>query len=107
MSSRIVTYLVDESTAVMFEIEPGAGFQPAGPEQILGKVRDAVSPAVEAARAVLDKVKETGPNQVEVSFGIKVSGEANWLVAKAASEGNFAVTLTWNRDAHSSEAGGT
>jgi hypothetical protein len=95
MSSQIVTYELDESTFVKFEIEPGEGFRPAGPDQVVGRVRDAVGPAVEAAQAVLDKVKETRPDQVELKFGIKVSGGANWLVAKAASEANFEITLTW------------
>ena len=72
-----------------------AGFTPAGPNEIAGKIREAVGPAVEGARVVLEKVKETKPDEVELKFGIKVSGTANWLVAKAATEGNFEVTLTW------------
>lgn len=37
--------------------------------------------------AVLEKVKEAAPEEIKVKFGIKVSGTANWLVAKAATEG--------------------
>ena len=98
LSSQVVTYRVDESTTVKFEIEPPPGFQPAGPEQVLGQVKDAVAPAVDAAKAVLEKVKEARPDQVELKFGVKVSGGANWLVAKATGEANFEVTLTWSRD---------
>jgi hypothetical protein len=50
---------------------------------------------VSAAKAVLDKVKEIRPGGIELKFGIKVSGSANWLVARAASEGNFEITLIW------------
>lgn len=75
------------------------GFRPAGPEEIAGRVRDAVGPAVEAAKTVLDKVKEARPDEVELRFGIKVSGGANWLVAKAVGEASFEVTLTWRKDA--------
>jgi hypothetical protein len=103
MSSQVVTYRVDDATIVKFEIEPSEGFRAAGPEQILGQVREAVGPAVEAAKVVLEKIKETRPDEVELKFGIKVSGGANWLVAKAAGEGNFEVTLTWSR--HAREAG--
>jgi hypothetical protein len=92
---QVVTYRVDESTVASFEIEPAEGFFPAGADTIAGRVRDAVEPAVRAARAVLDRVEEVRPDQVEVKFGIKVSGGANWLVARAATEGNFEVTLTW------------
>ncbi len=106
MASQVVTYRVDESTTVKFEIEPSEGFQPAGPDQVLGWVKEAVVPAVEAAKAVLEKAKEAQPDQVEMKFGIKVSGGTNWFVAKAAGEGNFEVTLTWSRDARRARAGG-
>lgn len=93
--SQVVTYAVDKSTTVRFEIDPVEGFRPAGPDEILGRVREAAGPAVGAAKAVLDQVKKAGPRRVELKFGLKASGTANWLVAKAATEGNFEVTLTW------------
>ena len=96
VSTQVVTYQVDESTVASFEIEPPPGFRPAGANEIAGKVRDAVGPAVEAAKVVLDKVREACPDQVEVKFGVKVSGGANWLIAKAATEGSFEVTLSWS-----------
>ena len=97
MASQVVTYRVDDAMTVKLEIEPTQGFQPAGPREVLGRVQEAITPAVEAAKAVLDKVKEARPDEIEVKFGIKASGEASWLVAKAAGEANFEVTLTWSR----------
>lgn len=96
MSTEVVTYQVDESTTVSFEIEPTPGFRQAGAGEIAGKVRDAVGPAVEAAKVVLDKAKEACPDQIEVKFGVKVTGTANWLIAKAATEASFEVTLSWS-----------
>jgi hypothetical protein len=93
--TQLVTYQVDDSTVVSFEIEPEPGFHPAGAGQIAGKVREAIGPAIEAAKVVLDKVKESAPDKVEVKFGIKVSGGAYWGFAKAAAEGSFEVTLSW------------
>lgn len=104
MPPQIVTYQVDDCTNAKFEIEPVEGFRPAGPDEILGRVREAVAPAVDAAKAVLDKVKEAGPDEVELKFGIKVSGSANWFVAKAASEGSFEITLTWSRGEHNDKS---
>lgn len=95
--TAVVSYTLDDGTAVRFEIEPSAGFRPAGPDEIAGRIREAVAPAVEGARAVLEQVKEAGPDQIEVKFGIKVSGTASWLVARASTEGNFEITLTWTR----------
>jgi hypothetical protein len=59
----------------------------------------AVEPAVQSAKAVLERARAMGPDEVEVKFGIKVSGTATWLVAKAATEGNFEITMTWKSPA--------
>lgn len=106
MGSEVVTYRVDDATTVQFEIEPAAGFRPAGAAEVIARVRDAAGPAVEAARAVLEKVKEARPDRVEIRFGIKASGGASWLVAKAAGEANFDVTLSWSRDTGQDRPGG-
>jgi hypothetical protein len=105
VSAHIVTYRVDDSTTVEFEIEPPEGFRPAGAEEVLGRVREAVTPAVEAAKAVLEKVQEARPDRVELKFGVKASGGANWLVAKAAGEANFEITLTWSPNTRQNRAG--
>lgn len=81
MSSQVVTYRVDDATTVKFEIEPSEGFRPAGPEQILGQVREAVGPAVEAAKAVLEKIKEARPDEVwhqSQRRGELVCGKDRW-----------------------------
>ncbi|MBK3574298.1 hypothetical protein JHN63_10790 [Streptomyces sp. MBT65] len=100
MQSYVVTYELDDETLVQFEIEPSDEFQPVSSNQIVSRVKDAVRPAVDAANAVLGCLAEAKPDEVEVKFGIKVSGTANWLVARAATEANFEITLTW----HSSES---
>ncbi|GLI00373.1 CU044_2847 family protein [Phytohabitans aurantiacus] len=95
MSSEIVRYRVDGETVAQFEIEPAPGFHPAGPSDVAGKVWEAAGPAVEAAMAVMDRVRQMSPDAVEITFGVKVTGTVDWLVAKAASEGNFQITLSW------------
>lgn len=109
MVSQVVTYRVDDGTKVQLEIDPVQGFQPASPREVVGRIQEAITPAVEAAKVVLDKVKEARPDEIEVKFAVKASGEANWLVAKAATEGNFEVKLTWRRaepDRPEAKAGG-
>ncbi|WP_113698937.1 CU044_2847 family protein [Nonomuraea lactucae] len=103
--SEVVAYYVDESTTVQLEIEPSPGFQPAGPGEIVGKVRESLDPAVKAAQVVLERVREACPDEVQVKFGIKATGTMNWLVAKAATEGNFEVTLTWRSGAAEDKQG--
>jgi hypothetical protein len=105
VASQVVNYQLDDSTVVGFEFEPGPGFHQAGAKEFVGQVRKAVEPAVEAAKAVLEKAKEIKPDGVEVKFGVKVTGEANWVVAKAATEGNFEITLTWEAASSGPAAG--
>jgi len=95
MESQVVTYQLDDSSLVRFEIDPPPGFRPAGTGKVSGRVQDAVTPAVEAAKLVLGKLKEVAPDEIEVSFGIKVTGGMDWLIARAASEANFEIKLTW------------
>jgi hypothetical protein len=95
VESQVVTYQAGSGQAVAFEILPLEGFEPAGVGEVMGRVRDAVEPAVIAAQEVLDRIRRLGPDRVEVKFGIKVSGRADWVVARAATEGNFEVTLAW------------
>jgi len=92
---EVVQYALDDGSVVSFEVEPPEGFAEASTDRVLGRVREAVGPAVRAAREVLDQVKVYAPREVEVKFGIKVSGKVDWLVAKGATEGNFEVTLRW------------
>ena len=98
MATRVVTYSLDDGTAAEFEIEPAAGYVPAATHgEIIANIRDAVGPAVDAAREVLARVKPLSSEAVTVRFGVKVSGEKTWSIALAAGEGNFEVTLSWRR----------
>lgn len=91
----VVAYALEDGTQVRFEVEPTDDWYDVATDVVLGQVREAVIPAVEGAKVVLDTVRAIGPDEIEVKFGIKVSGQANWIVAKAATEANFEITLTW------------
>ncbi|PVC97788.1 hypothetical protein DBP19_06695 [Streptomyces sp. CS090A] len=91
----MVLYALDDETVVRFEVEPGGDWQPVSTDGVVGRVRDAAGPAIDAARVVLQRVAELQPDQVQVKFGLKVNGTANWVVAKAATEANFEISLTW------------
>jgi hypothetical protein len=95
MGSQVVSYAVDD-TVVQFEIDPDDDWVEVGADQVIAKVKEAVRPAVTAARAVVAEVAQLAPGDIEVKFGIKVNGSAHWLVAKASTEANFEVTLAWH-----------
>ncbi len=98
VADQVMRYSLDDGTVVEFEVDQLAGYRPAGSADVVAAVRVAVAPALEAARVVVEKARAAAPDEVEVKFGIKVSGQANWWIAKAATEGNFEITLTWKRD---------
>lgn len=98
MTDHVARYTLDDGTVVVFEVDPPPGYRPAGAADVVSHVRAAVAPALDAARVVVEKARAAAPDEVQVTFGIKVSGEANWWIAKAATEGNFEVTLTWKGD---------
>ncbi|MGW2248894.1 CU044_2847 family protein [Kitasatospora sp. NPDC001660] len=52
----------------------------------------ACRPTLESVLAVL---KHLRPEEIEVSFGIKLNAEAGVVIAKTATEGHFDVTLSW------------
>jgi hypothetical protein len=95
MPVTVAQYVLDDGTIVSFEADLGEGYRPAGAEQVIGSLSDAIQPAVQGARAVLEKMKDATPTEIEVKFGIKVSGSTNWLVARAATDANFEVRLMW------------
>jgi len=91
-----VSYELDDGTRVEFETEPVDGWREVGAEEVIARISEAVAPLVDGAAAVLDRLKAVAPDSIEITFGVKVSGTANWVIAKAATEGNFGVKLTWS-----------
>ena len=58
--------------------------------------KDALAHVLPAAQAIVEHLKGLSPHQIEVEFGIKLSGEAGALIAKTGAEGHFQVKLAWS-----------
>lgn len=61
------------------------------------------------ADAFIKKVRSLSdpPHEVEITFGLKATGEVgNFAVAKAGTEANYTVKLTWKREEDNKEAEG-
>ena len=78
------------------------GFSPIGRGNAAEKIsyEKAIDKVKPAADYLLQAIKnlDAAPESVEVTFGIKLSTKAGAVIASAAAEGNFEVTLTWKRD---------
>jgi hypothetical protein len=62
-------------------------------EQALDRVR----PAADALIARL-RTLATRPDEVEVTFGLRMSARAGAVIAVSGAEANFTVALRWTRD---------
>lgn len=57
----------------------------------------ALEPVTAAARATLAKLREAGPDEVTVEFGLKLTAEVGAVITKTTGECNLKVTLRWER----------
>lgn len=95
----------DENVAV-FEVEGGlAGSDldlAAGGNGMVARARVTLEEALSQVRPtlgkVIDAVRDSGPDEIEIEFGLKVGADSNVIIAKGTSEVNFAVRLTWKRE---------
>lgn len=75
-------------------------------DKVLAKVDNTFDSAIEnvreAADILLNKLRSLhqSPDEIEVTFGLKASGElgGTFLVAKAGIEANYTVKLKWTKD---------
>ncbi len=59
-------------------------------QQLLNPVRD-------AAAAALDQLRQAGPDEVEVEFGVDLSAQAGAVITKGESAVHFKVRVLWQR----------
>jgi hypothetical protein len=100
---------VDAQRAIMIEFPPDeSGVQTVAllkvnPEEVKEKSEKALAEAMESivdmacrVNALRNRIPQEF-SQVEVEFGIKFNWEVGALLAKAGSEANINVTLTWSK----------
>jgi hypothetical protein len=62
-------------------------------EQALDRIRPAADALIGRLRTLA-----TRPDEVEVSFGLRMSAKAGAVIAVSGAEANFTVALRWTRD---------
>lgn len=88
---------------ILIEIEEKMGHGPASAtgKKIKASFDDAKNVIKGFATEFIDMAskieKQVRPNSISVKFGLKVDGDASWLVGRIGSEVNFEITLTWNQ----------
>lgn len=104
--TRLVSMSLDEGGDVLLEVagDNEQGFQRVGRGEDAVKraaetMQDALGQLRPAAQTVIDQFRalSDSPDKISLDFGIKVTGEAQLVIAKATSEANFHVSIEWQR----------
>ncbi len=99
---------VDTPRSILIEFPPESGVQTVArlkvnPEEVKERSEKAVAEAMESIVDMayrVNSLRDRIPaefSQIEVEFGIKFNWEVGALLAKAGSEANINVTLTWTK----------
>ena len=100
--SDFVEFKLDDGTPVLFETaESDLVRRHATDTEATegGALGAKLAGAAATAEAVSQTLRQRlSPDELTLELGLKVSGQANWFVAKAATEGTVKVTLKWKND---------
>jgi Trypsin-co-occurring domain 1 len=98
--AEFVRFTLADGSQVLFESAEGDLVALHGGEPDVregGRLTERLGAVAEAAEEVAGSLRSRlAPDEVDLEFGLKVSGELNWwFFAKAQSEGTIKVTLKW------------
>jgi hypothetical protein len=106
--SQLVKMDLAEGGSVLVEVADAA---PSGPVTRGGRADELVTSAGATLESALDglgpvvkgvvtRLREAAdwPDEVTVEFSIKLSADANVIIARSAGEANFKISMRWSRD---------
>ncbi|MEV5910535.1 CU044_2847 family protein [Streptomyces chartreusis] len=59
-------------------------------------LQECLEPVTRTARAVLEAVRQAGPDEVEIEFGVNLSAQAGAVVVKGETGGHLTVRVVWH-----------
>lgn len=102
MHTETFTLSDDDNSEVVFEVEEvlkGPQHVSAGTvDKAKKKFQEVIEDVVPLTKQIIESLSQASPSldSIEVEMGIKISGEAGAVIAKASTEGNFVLKLKWN-----------
>ena len=102
---QLIRYNLEEGGSVVVEVAVPEvrGMKPAAIEEKIKTAEKTFEVAFDevrkAASVVVCKLRDLAdsPDEVEVSFGLKMDCTVGAIIASAGAEANFNVTLTWKK----------
>ncbi len=109
MSKNLVQFELEDGSPVLIEVEePTAkssqkvSITPQGIAQAQVRFAEAIAQIRPAAEVVLDAFRQMNhPSEVNLEFGIKLSGKLGAIFTAVESEATFKVVLKWKNESHS------
>jgi len=104
---RLVEFPLEDGTSMLVEIEEpdqGGLVKASRSDNVVAKAYQTLEKSLEkvkpAAQFVIQKLRELhdAPDEVQVSFGLKLSAEAGAVLASGGVEANYIVTLKWVKE---------
>lgn len=104
---RLIEFPLEDGTTMLVEIdEPDQGglVKASRSDDVITKAQQTLEKSLEkvkpAAQLVIQKLRELHetPDEVQVSFGLKLSAEAGAVLASGSVEANYTVTLKWAKE---------
>jgi hypothetical protein len=101
---RLVSFPLEAGGSVLIEVDEEAGAtvtRGLRPSEVIESVGHSFEAALEAigpaAVAVARKLRDhvDAPENIEVEFGLKFSGQAGAVIASASTEAQFHVKMVW------------
>lgn len=103
MTLDLLRFRTEDGGEVTVEVsDTGEGFAPAGRNRRIAEAGStfeaALGEARRAAKAALAVFRsaDLGPDEIEVQFGVKLSGEAGAIIARTSLEAHLIVKLAWS-----------
>ncbi|GAB7110683.1 CU044_2847 family protein [Streptomyces phaeofaciens JCM 4814] len=72
--------------------------------ELPGTLQDSLAPVRELAQAVVAQLREAGPAEVEVEFGVSLSAQAGAVISKGEAAAHLKVRVLWQRGTDSGDA---
>jgi hypothetical protein len=104
---QLAEFSLQDGSSVLVEVEraefDGNVRRGSSTTQLVEKAQDTFEAALErirpAAEVLIGKLRglSQAPDSVQIEFGLKLSASAGAVIASAATEANFKVSLTWKR----------
>jgi hypothetical protein len=63
--------------------------------EISQTMQEILAPVTAMSHSILEQFRRSGPDSVEVEFGVELSAEAGAVLASASGSCHLQVTLTW------------